>query len=162
MFARIMMLALLVSGLVACGQITPEIQFDLDADYSYITVTLDEDDADALFAAFLADSEIVEPDVDLRPDEVLVSGVYQDETFPDGIPASMTVRIELVDGELVVEVLTVDVPGLTITDNALAEINAEIAAGIQREALERGDDKGELSAVAITDDELSFTIRSPR
>lgn len=161
MFARIALFALLVGGLVACDQINPEIQFDMDENYSYITVGINEADSNFLFARVLADSPISEPNIDLLDGAVAISGVYTDPTL-GSVAGSITASIDVVDGELIVDVTDISLPNVTITESALEQLNEEIAEGIRGEMQNRGEKEGELTEIDITADELSFTIRTPR
>jgi hypothetical protein len=160
MFARFALFGLLIGGLVACDQISPEISFDMDAEFSYITVTISEEDADYVFERVMAETPISEPSVELLDDAVVISGVYTDPTL-GSVPGSITASIEVVDGEPVVSVTDIDLPNVTITQSALDQLNEEIAAGIRADMAQR-DDNSVLTAIEISDDELSFTIQSPR
>lgn len=146
--------------MAACGTIDADVQFRMDDDFNYLTVTLPEEDvAEIIAGALQSEGTIQNVTADLRPGQIAATGQVANG---DGslVTGNLTIEARVdADAGLVIEVVSFDFAGFILGQAQIDQINADIAAGI---AADGGDDDGELTDVTITDSELSFSIRSPR
>lgn len=158
-----MLAALLVLPLVACNGLSANVQFRVDENYNYLTVNMTEEEAQVLFAGIFEENrelQVINPTVDLLPGEIAVSG-----EVPSGdgqtVPANLSVQMSVQNGQLNVAVTSMSFAGWQGTQDMLARINSDIAAGIVEAAQNHAGD-AQLTEVTITDTALSFTLRAPR
>jgi hypothetical protein len=80
-------------------------------------------------------------------------------TTADGASGSYDVTIDAVDEALQLEVVAVDIPGVTMDDPRVEAANDELAQAFLDSA-SSGDDGG-VAEVAVVNEELIFTVRAP-
>jgi hypothetical protein len=127
-----------------------------------ISVNLSEDQVNTLFGTVFRNNtdddflfeEISSIDL-IEPNVIRAFG-----TTSDGASGSYDVTIDVVDEALRLEVVAVDVPGITLDDPRVQAANDELAAAFLESARSEGEDGG-VAEVAVVDDELVFTIRAP-
>jgi hypothetical protein len=146
--------------LLACGA-SGGFNIRVDDQYSYLTITMSEEDIQGMVAPLLENGEdlrIQDPTVDLQPGEIIVTG----SVVGDGgqlSPGSLSIRAWAENGRLYLEVTRFSFAGFVASQEMLATFNAELEAGLARDA-ENAD--SETHEVVITDTEFSITWRSPR
>jgi hypothetical protein len=127
-----------------------------------ISVNLSEDQVNTLFGSVFRNNtdddflfeEITEIDL-MEPNIIRAFGAT-----PDGASGSYDVTIDVVDEALQMEVVAVDVPGVTLDDPRVQAANDELAQAFLESASSDGGGGG-VAEVAVVDDELIFTIRAP-
>jgi hypothetical protein len=127
-----------------------------------ISVNLSESQVNGLIGTVFRDNtnddflleEVTGVDL-IEPNLMRVSG-----TTADGARGSYDMTIEAADEALRLEVVAVDVPGVTLGDPRVQAANDELAAAFLDSARSDEGDGG-VAEVAVVDDELVFTIRAP-
>lgn len=158
---RWLLLLIALPVLAACGTLDANVQLRLDDQYSYLTVTIPEEDVVAVIEAALEQSgDIQNVSADLRAGEIAATGqvLSGDGTLVTG---SLTIAAGVEAEMLVLEVVRFDFAGWSLPQARIDTINADIAAGIVA-AIAQGDGRSTLTDITLTDTALSFTIRSLR
>lgn len=157
-----LIVALVMLPLAACSGVSATIHYRADDSYNYLTIDMTETEAQTLFAGIFEennDLRISNPVVDLRAGEIAISG-----EVPSGdnatVPVNLTVRASVENDVPSIVVTSASFAGWNGTPDMLETINSDIAAGLT-DAAQNGAD-AQLTAIAITDTGLSFTLRAPR
>lgn len=126
-----------------------------------ISVNLSENQVNTLFGTVFrnnTDDDFLFEDISsidlMEPNVIRAFG-----TTADGATGSYDVTIDVVDQALQMEVVAVDVPGITLDDPRVQAANDELAAAFT-ESASSGNDGG-VAEAAVVDDELIFTIKAP-
>lgn len=90
----------------------------------------------------------------IEPDIMRVSG-----TTADGASGTYDLTIGVVDEAIKIEVVAVDVPGVTMDDPRVQAANDELERAFLENA--SSDGGGGVTNVAVVGDELVFTIKAP-
>ena len=153
-----LMACIIIPFMTACNA---NVQFNLDENYSYLTITMTEESVENLIETLLTsgESRLQNVTADLRAGEIYVIG---DAQTNNGLQSgSLVVDIGAQNGLLDVEVQSFDFGGYSAQQAGIDDFNQRLADGIARNA--RNNDNGsEFTAVNITSTGLSFTIRTPR
>lgn len=149
---------LLALPLVACAG---GFNVSSDANWNYLTLTMSEEQVRDLVVPILMngrDFRMQNVTIDLRPGEIIARG---DVVGQDGrlYPGSLSMRAWAGSGRLHLEVTTFNFAGFNADVALLERINADMEAGLARDAAESDDETHE---VAITDSSFSITWRSPK
>ena len=150
---------LLIPFLVACSG---NVQIRLDENYSYLTITMDEENTENLIETLLTSGESRLQNVvaDLRNGEIYVTA--DASTQNNGIQSgNLIVYIGVEDGLLDVEIRSFNFGGYSVNQAGIDNFNTRLADSIARNAENRENDS-EFTDVTITPTGLSFTIRTPR
>lgn len=99
-------------------------------------------------------TEIASVDL-IEPNIMRVSG-----STADGVSGTYDLTIDVVDEALKIEVVAVDVPGVTLDDPRVQAANDELAQAFLDSARSDGESGG-VADVAVVADELIFTIKAP-
>lgn len=153
---------LILSFFLAACQGNVDLRFD--DNYSYLTVSMTEDEATNLIESILGSGQqrqLINPQADLREGEVYVSGEVEQQTTGQRLPGSLTLRLWAENGQLQAQAVSLDFAGWDASEEQLNKINQSLAEGLARQAARRNNDS-ELSQVTIRDGELSFTFKTPR
>jgi hypothetical protein len=154
--------ALLLLPLVACSGVSATVHFRADETYNYLTINMTEAEAQTLFAGIFEESDdlhITNPVVDLRPGEIAISGEVPSGTNAT-VPVNLIVQASVPNDQPSIVVTSANFAEWEGTPEMLADINRDIAAGLASAA--QNDMEAQLTDIAITDDQLSFTLRGPR
>lgn len=154
-----LLFALVMPLLAACNA---NVSFDLDDQYTYLTVSMEEADVASLMETLLTsgDSQLQNVNADLRPGEVHVTAeIPADDGTP--VQGELIVLIGAENGQLQVEVVSFRFAGISTSDEQIAQWNQGIADGLARSA-ENNENGAEFTEVTITDTDLTFSIRTPR
>ncbi|NDJ62014.1 MAG: hypothetical protein GYB67_12860 [Chloroflexi bacterium] len=154
-------LTLLVLPLVACNT---TFQVSVDEENTTITMTMGESDVAALITPILEggeQSQLSNTTVDLRPGEIFVSGDVRPEPAGPTYPGSLGIRIAAQNGDLVVELTSLDFAGFELNQQTISRINRDIADGLAQAAT-RNNGQARLTDITITNDTLSMTLVAPR
>lgn len=81
-------------------------------------------------------------------------------TTADGVSGSYDMTIGVVDEAIRLEVVAVDVPGITLDDPRVQSANDELAKAFLDSA-RTDNEAGGVTEVAVVGDELVFTIKAP-
>ncbi|MEM8532208.1 MAG: hypothetical protein AAGF95_15290 [Chloroflexota bacterium] len=158
----IQMIFVLILGLIlsACQA---NVNLELDDNFSYLTVTMTEEEAASLIETILSSgqqSKILNPQADLREGEIYVSGEVEQQRTGQRVPGSLTMRLWVENGQLQAQVNTLDFSGWDASQEQLNNINQSLAEGLSRQASRNS--QSELSQVVVRDGELAFTFKTPR
>ena len=127
-----------------------------------ISVNLNESQANRLIGNVFTSNEgddflfteIASVDL-IEPNIMRVSG-----STADGVSGTYDLTIDVVDEALKIEVVAVDVPGVTLDDPRVQAANDELAQAFLDSARSDGE-RGGVADVAVVADELIFTIKAP-
>jgi hypothetical protein len=78
----------------------------------------------------------------------------------DGTSGTYDLTIDVVDEAIKIEVIAVDVPGVTLEDPRVQAANDELEQAFLNSARDDGGEGG-VAEVAVVADELVFTIKAP-
>lgn len=157
LFVAVLILALsLVSA--ACGIAS----FSTEGGELTVTVNLSESQANRLVTNVFTTNdgddflftEITGVDL-LEPNIMRVSG-----STADGASGTYDLAFDVVDQALKIEVVAVDVPGVTLDDPRVQAANDELERAFIEGARSEGEEGG-VAEVAVVNDELVFTIKAP-
>lgn len=153
----VMILALAVIS-AACGVMS----VSTEGGELTISVNLNESQANRLIGNVFTSNEgddflfteIASVDL-IEPNIMRVSG-----STADGVSGTYDLTIDVVDEALKIEVVAVDVPGVTLDDPRVQAANDELAQAFLDSARSDGESGG-VADVAVVADELIFTIKAP-
>jgi hypothetical protein len=156
----VMVFFMLVLAALACNA-GADVNVSVDDQYSYLTVSLTEQQVQDVLAGALANAgrvRVENPHVDLQAGQIVVSG---EAIGQDGrrYPGNMTLQAGAANGALQISIVAVNFNGFTADPDTINRWNADIAAGLGRAAAQSAS---EVSEVAVTDSALSITWRTPR
>jgi len=157
LFVAVMILALALVS-TACGVMS----VSTEGGELTINVNLSESQANRLIGNVITSNEGDDflfteiSSVDLiEPNIMRVSG-----STADGASGTYDLTIDVVDEAIKIEVVAVDVPGVTLDDPRVQAANEELAQAFLDSARSDGEDGG-VADVAVVADELIFTIKAP-
>ena len=157
LFVAVMILALALVS-TACGVMS----VSTEGGELTINVNLSESQANRLIGNVITSNEGDDflfteiSSVDLiEPNIMRVSG-----STADGASGTYDLTIDVVDEALKIEVVAVDVPGVTLDDPRVQAANDELAQAFLDSARSDGESGG-VADVAVVADELIFTIKAP-
>lgn len=153
----VMILALAVIS-AACGVMS----VSTEGGELTINVNLNESQANRLIGNVFTSNEgddflfteIASVDL-IEPNIMRVSG-----STADGVSGTYDLTIDVVDEAVKIEVVAVDVPGVTLDDPRVQAANDELAQAFLDSARSDGESGG-VADVAVVADELIFTIKAP-
>jgi hypothetical protein len=161
MNAKRLFLAILILVLALATSACGVTSIGREGDELTINVNLSEDQVNALFGTVFrnnTDDDFLFEDISsvdlIEPNVIRAFG----ETA-DGESGSYDVTIDVVDQALKLEVVAVDVPGVTLDDPRVQAANEELTQAFRESA--NSTDEGGVAEVGVVDDELIFTIRAP-
>lgn len=164
MFTRIALLLLVSIGLVACNRDNFSAERN-PAGGVDITVTATESEINTSLSTALAQSPnaaIRNASIDLQANQLVISGeVERQNGSGEYVDATFTVQFSIVDGRLSAEITDANVAGWSGTDARLADINQQIESALQGRA-QRDNPNVKLTALVITDTNLTFTLNAQR
>ena len=149
--------SLILISLAACQA---QIGFDLDQDYVYTTIDMDEANAAAAIEKML-EGNLINPQADLRAGEIVVSGDKEIEATGKVESGSMTISMWVEDGYLIAQVTSLDFANWNASGEELAKMNEKLASEMRQHAQLRNS-RAELTEVTIQDGGMSFSWRTPR
>lgn len=159
---RFLLVFLCIIPLAACNR-SVDVQRNDDGTAD-ITVTLTESDINSAIEAALNEGDdplLRDPEVDLQPGRIVVSGEHDRRDGGGRVSGSITLSVTVVNGSLNVEATAIDIEGFDAGDEALQEFNERLASRLGARA-GRDNSNAQLTDVTITDDNLSFTLRVSR
>lgn len=153
----VMILALAVIS-AACGVMS----VSTEGGELTINVNLNESQANRLIGNVFTSNEgddflfteITSVDL-IEPNIMRVAG-----STADGVSGTYDLTIDVVDEAVKIEVVAVDVPGVTLDDPRVQAANDELAQAFLDSARSDGESGG-VADVAVVADELIFTIKAP-
>jgi hypothetical protein len=153
-------IVLLTLPLVACNA-AGGFNIRSDDNWNYLTLTMSEQQIRDLIVPILTngrDFRMQNVTIDLRPGEITARG---DVVGQDGrlYPGSLSMRAWAAGGRLNLEVTTFNFAGFNADAAMLQRFNADMAAGIARDAAQSDSETHE---VTITDSTFSITWRSSK
>lgn len=148
----------LMPVLVACSA---NVQFRLDENYSYLTITMTDESVENLIETLLTsgDSQLQNVQANLRNGDIYVTANAPTNNGTQS--GNLVVRIGDQNGLLDVEVTSFNFGGFTADQAGIADFNQRLANGIARNA-ENNDNNSDFTDVTVTSTGLTFTIRTPR
>ncbi len=142
----------------ACGTTS----FSTEGGELTISVNLSEDQVNGLVGRIInsdTDDDFLFEDVS-RVDLIEPNLIRAFGTTVEGTSGSYDTTIDAVDEALQLEVVAVDIPGVTMEDPRVQAANDELAQAFLDSARSDGEGGG-MADVAVVDDELIFTIKAP-
>lgn len=161
-FVQLGLALMILTGLMACSA-TTTISVTQDAQYSYFTLSMSEEDAAEIIEGILTfgDTPLMRTaTVDLLAGEIAVQGDVVTETGGTQ-PGTLAIRVWAQDGDLHAEVTQFQFAGFTAEQSALDAFNVQLTDGLAQ-AARQDNGESDLTDVTLTDTALSFTVRSPR
>lgn len=158
MLSKLLLIALALL-MAACGRV----EFQTDAEYSYLSVQMTAQESTDLIEGLLtggASPVMAEADAELGEGEIVVSGIVNTREG-DQHPGSLSLRLWADNGRLQVAVSQFSFAGFTAEQSAIDAINRDIAAGLSAWA-DRPDNNSDFSELTVSTSGIRFTIRTPR
>lgn len=151
-----------LASLLACSS-GAGIQFRLDDQYSYFTVSMTEQQVrDAVLPLLAASPDLTVRDatIDLQPGLIRVTGtlVTNQGNYQGNMSIAMWAEQ---NGRLGMAVRDFAFAGYNAPSEHIASFNRDLAAGLERDHQQRDNDSV-LTEVQITNDNVSMTWRTPR
>lgn len=161
MHIRILFAAvLLAAGLVGCeGRVAIERNNIGGVD---ITVSLTETEVNDILRDVVENRDdplLRDLSVDLRPGVIQLNGTYDRRDGTGSDDGSITMSVGVTNNRLTLNISDVDIAGYDLGDDRIQQINRDIEEGLAQ-AAQNSDNQSQLTAVSITDTNLSFTIRT--
>jgi hypothetical protein len=130
------------------GELTLSVNLSENRVNDIIGRIINSDDGDDFLFEDVSSVDLIEPNL------IRVFG-----TTAEGTSGSYDLTIEAVDETLQLEVVAVDISGVTMEDPRVQAANDELAQAFLESASSEGE--GGVTEVAVVDDELIFTIQAP-
>lgn len=155
-------LVIFMLPMLACTA-NPSVSLELDENFSYLTVTMDEADVVSSIETVMTagDSQFESLTADLQPGAIAFRGNVRTNTG-DLVPGSLSVRIWAQDGELQAAVQSFSFGQMTAQEAGIDEFNRKLAESLSRSAEQRRNPDAKLADVTVTNTSISMTIQSPR
>ncbi len=131
------------------GELTINVNLNESQANRLIGNVFTSNDGDDFLFTEIASVDLIEPNI------MRVSG-----STADGVSGTYDLTIDVVDEALKIEVVAVDVPGVTLDDPRVQAANDELAQAFLDSARSDGE-RGGVADVAVVADELIFTIKAP-
>lgn len=131
------------------GELTINVNLNESQANRLIGNVFTSNDGDDFLFTEIASVDLIEPNI------MRVSG-----STADGVSGTYDLTIDVVDEALKIEVVAVDVPGVTLDDPRVQAANDELAQAFLDSARSDGESGG-VADVAVVADELIFTIKAP-
>lgn len=158
---------LLVVGcllLAACGAGRVEIIRERGSDVFSVTVELNEDDMAQLVADALAASAnplLRDPVVDLQNGQIEVTGTHERRDGGGSVNGRILLTASVHDERLVLQATDINIEGVDVSDERLAQFNNNLAERISGRAAQRMPNIT-LTGVTISDNLLVLTLDATR
>jgi hypothetical protein len=131
-----------------------------------ITVTLTESEVNTLITEAIVRAEesgqairVQNPSVDLQSGQIVLSGEYEQENGTGNfVTGTITLSVTTADGRATVSVVSADVNGIQANDERLTAITDRINEALNSRASRDNGANITLTAIAITDSDLTMTI----
>lgn len=164
LFRLTLFIALSIMALAACNR-RGETSVDVNPQGGIdITTTLTEADVNALISEALAQGEnplLRDPQVDLQPGLIVISGEHDRRDGQGRVSGSITVAIAVQNGAIVVQATAINIEGFDASDERLAEFNERLAQIFTRRA-ESGNSLISVRSVTVSDGSLVIVINARR
>jgi hypothetical protein len=131
------------------GELTISVNLNESQANRLIGNVFTSNDGDDFLFTEIASVDLIEPNI------MRVSG-----STADGVSGTYDLTIDVVDEAVKIEVVAVDVPGVTLDDPRVQAANDELAQAFLDSARSDGESGG-VADVAVVADELIFTIKAP-
>lgn len=131
------------------GELTINVNLNESQANRLIGNVFTSNDGDDFLFTEIASVDLIEPNI------MRVSG-----STADGVSGTYDLTIDVVDEAVKIEVVAVDVPGVTLDDPRVQAANDELAQAFLDSARSDGESGG-VADVAVVADELIFTIKAP-
>lgn len=154
-------LAVLALALVGCRA---NLQIERSADGGVdVTATISEQDVNAAVADALAQSNplLRNPQVDLQPGQIVITGEHDRRDGQGTVSGSLTVTVTVQNGALLAQITSAQIEGLDLSDERIQAFNQRLSENFQRRADNR---TGQITfkSVTITDNELQVVFNAKR
>ncbi len=166
MYKKLTILFLVVGSLflTACGAGRVEIVRDRGSDVFNVTLELNEEDVAQLVTQALEASGnplLRDPEVDLQDGQIEVTGTHQRRDGGGEVNGRIVIAPSVQNGGLVIEVLEIDIEGLTLSDARIQQFNDNLARRINNR-LEQRNREITLTGVEVTDNLMVITFDASR
>ncbi len=160
-----LLLFLLLIGVVALAACRRAEVTDIQRDPSGgvdVTAELTESDISAAIADALAiDNPLLrDPQVDLQPGQIVITGQHDQRDGTGTVSGSLTVTLSVQNGAILAQVTQADIEGIDLSDARIATINSRIAERVTRRA-DRENRQITVQSVTISDTavEVIFNVQ---
>lgn len=163
MALRISLFLIIMIALVACNRDNFSAERNPDGGVD-ITVIATESEVNTMLTNALAQGNgaVRNASIDLQPAQLLVTGeVEQQDGSGNFVPATFTVTVTVVDGQLSAQVINLNVAGWSATDDRVAQINQRIQNALQGRG-QRDNPNVNFTNITITDTTLTFELNAQR
>lgn len=155
---------LLSLPLVGCGAGRVEIVRDRGSDMFNVMVELNEDEMAQLVAQALsagANPLLRDPVADFQDGQIEVTGTHQRRDGGGNISGRIVIVPSVQDSVLAIEVTEVDIEGVSVSDERIAQFNERLAARLGSRLDQRPRDIT-MTGVTVTDTVLTLTFNVSR
>lgn len=159
-----LLLVLGASLLAACGAGRVSVVRERGSDVFNVTVELNEDDVAQLVAEALTASAnplLRDPVVDLQNGQIEVTGTHERRDGSGQVNGRITLTASVQDEHLVLQATDINIEGVDVSDERLAQFNNNLAERISGRAAQRMPNVT-LTGVTITDNLLVLTLDATR
>jgi hypothetical protein len=129
-----------------------------------VTVSLTEAEFNTMIATALANSAnplLRNPTVDFQNGQVVISGEHDRRDGGGRVSGTVTLSVTVVNEAINAQITAVNIEGLDITDERVAELNQRLAEALANRAV-RDNPRATLSSITITNDVLQINITISR
>jgi hypothetical protein len=128
------------------------------------TITLSEADINEVVASALAarpNPLLRNPQIDLQPGVLVISGEHDRRDGGGTVSGSLTAAVTLVDGRISVQVTAVDIEGLALGDDLIAQFNQGLSDALDGR-LNRDNPVATIKSLTISDTSLEVVVNLQR
>ncbi|NDJ36768.1 MAG: hypothetical protein GYB64_19110, partial [Chloroflexi bacterium] len=150
-------LGLIMTALLAAC--SGNIQFEIDDDYTYITLSFDEEAVSETVSRIVTGGVpplLQDPVVDLRDGEIVVTGTHVTRRG-ESYPAYLAFTFFVQDDHLSAAVTDFDFGGADVPQERIDRLNERLAESFARGAENRNNPETIITDVTLTSEELSIT-----
>jgi hypothetical protein len=155
---------LLILGLTACNRGTVnDVQRNPEGGVE-VTLSLTEQEVNDAVAQALENSGnplLRNPQVDLKPGQIVITGQHERRDGGGTVSGTVTVNVGLNAGKVQVQITQAQIEGFDLSDARIQQFNDRLAA-IFSTRLERDQGIITITALNITEDTLQFTLNARR
>lgn len=163
MIQRLILILIAIFTLAACNRDNVTVRPEGDGSTT-VTVTLSEAEFNTVIAAALANTAnplLRDPSVDFQNGQVVISGEHDRRDGNGRVSGTLTMQVQVVNGAIDAQITAVNIEGLDMSDERIAELNQRLAERLAERA-QRDNPLATLSSINITDDAIEINITITR
>lgn len=159
MIKRLILMLMLMGVLTACNRDNISVQPNGDGTAT-VSVNLGESEVNQMISTILAANAnplLRNPSVDLQNGQIVISGEHERRDGGGLVSGTLTMQISVTSGNVNAQISAVNIEGLTVNDERIAELNRQLAERLAGRA-RQNNGQATLSAINITNDALQIQI----